>query len=210
MPEVLHLLPEDARRVPWRNGRGATDELALWPEEASFEDGDFDWRLSKAVVDAAGPFSSFPGFERLLVVTEGAGLWIEHADDAPRVRVRALEPYRFSGDWSTSAELVAGPVADFNVLVRRTAGRAEVEVLRLGARRAREVLARGQAFAHLLTGRAHARLTGEDEPFELTAGESLWIDDLRGGEELDLNGRTADAVVLLVRIDDFSLGEGER
>ena len=200
MPEVLQLEADDARRVPWRNGRGETLELALWPEEASFELGDFDWRFSKAGVDAPGPFSSFPGFERLLVVTEGAGLLLDHGDDAPRARVRTLEPYRFSGDWTTTAELVDGAVADFNVLVRRSAGHAEVEVLRLGQRRARIALSAGQAFAHLLTGRVQARLTGEEQPFELAGGESLWIDDLNGSEELDLRGASADALLLVVRV----------
>ena len=128
----MHLRPEDARRVPWKNGRGFTDELALWPRGASFEKGDFLWRISKAAVDEPGPFSSFPGFERVLVVTQGAGLVLEHGAAAPRARVERLVPYRFQGEWSTSAELISGRVEDFNVLTRRGAVRAEVEVLPAG------------------------------------------------------------------------------
>src|SRR5258708_2763617 len=60
--QIRQLTPADARRVPWKNGRGVTDELALWPPGASFERGDFDWRIACAGVDAAGPFSAFPGF----------------------------------------------------------------------------------------------------------------------------------------------------
>src|SRR5687767_10413887 len=41
MLEVVHLHPADARLVPWKNGRGVTRELALWPEGASLERGDF-------------------------------------------------------------------------------------------------------------------------------------------------------------------------
>jgi uncharacterized protein len=200
MTEVLHLSAADARRMPWKNGRGTTEELAVWPEDASFERGDFDYRIAKAGVDSAGPFSSFPGFDRLLVVTRGAGLVLEHGESAPRALLRPLEPYCFSGEWPTRAELVAGPIEDFNVLLARERCSAEIEVLRLGERRARAALTSGQAFAHLLAGSAQARSTGEEEPFELVAGDSLWIDDLRGGEELDLQGRARECTVLLVRI----------
>lgn len=199
--EVLHLTRKDARRVPWRNGRGVTEELALWPAAASFERGDFDGRISRARVDEPGPFSTYPGFERLIVVTAGAGLVLDHGGAAPRARLRSLEPYRFQGEWPTTAEPVSGPVTDFNVLVRRESARAEIEVLRLGARSARVALPGRQAFAHVAAGRVRARVTGEDEPFELESGESLWLSDLAGGEELDGRGLAADAVVLLVHVD---------
>jgi hypothetical protein len=198
--EVLHLLPEDARVTPWRNAGGVTRELALWPEEASFEALDFDWRIARARVERDGPFSLFAGFERHLVVISGAGLELEHGEPPVRARLRPLEPYRFDGGERAGARLLAGPVEDLNVLVRRGAARVELEVLRLGARRARATLAPGQAFAHLLSGRARARVTLEEEPFGLEAGHSLWIDGLRGDEELELAGAAADAAAVLVRL----------
>ena len=70
--EVLQLGAADARVLPWKNGRGTTTELALWPPDSNFEGGEFDWRLSIAPVDEPGPFSSFPGVERILTVTQGA------------------------------------------------------------------------------------------------------------------------------------------
>lgn len=200
MSEVLHLTPADARRLPWKNGRGVTEELALWPAGSAFERGDFDGRISKAAVDEAGPFSTFPDFDRILVVTSGAGLLLAHGDAAPRARLRPLEPYRFAGEWPTTAELLDGRVADFNVLARRDRVRADIEVLRLGKRRAREALAAGQAFVHALAGAALLRTTGADEAFTLRAGESLWVQDLRGGEELDLAGRADACLLLVVRI----------
>ena len=198
--EVLHLAPDDARRVPWKNGRGVTEELALFPEHASFERGDFSWRISKAAVDADGAFSSFPGFERILVVTRGAGLVLTHGDEASRARLRALEPYRFSGDWSTEGALVRGPVSDFNVIFRRDVVEAEVEVLRLGRRRALETADAAHVFAHALVGGVTARVTGEEEPFELDEGDSLWIRKARTTEEFELAGSVEGCVVLLVRV----------
>ena len=200
MREILQLTERDSRRVPWRNGRGVTEELALWPDGSAFERGDFGWRISKAAVEEAGPFSVFPGFGRVLVVTAGAGLELAHGASAPRARVRPLEPYRFDGGWTTSAELAGGPVADFNVLARRGEWSADVQCLRLGRRRAREALAAGHAFVHVLAGSVHARVTGEEQPFALGPRESLWARELRGGDEVELVGGSDDCVVLLARI----------
>jgi len=198
MLEVVHLRPSDARVVPWKNRRGVTRELALWPEGASFERGEFDWRLSSAPVNEAGPFSVFPGVERILIVTEGAGLVLAHGTHAPRARLRRLEPYTFSGDWPTTAELPDGPIADFNVMCRAGRARANVTALTLRGRRTRETLAPGHAFVHLLAGGCSARVTGEEEPYELAAQQSLWLRGLRGGEELDLVGRKPPCELLIV------------
>ncbi len=200
MLEVLHLTVEDSRAIPWKNGRGTTRELVLWPEDAAFERNDFDWRVSIAGVDSGVAFSRFPGFERILVVTAGEGLFLEHGAGAPRARVRRLEPYRFSGDWPTTADLVSGAVTDLNVIFRRGQIVAELEVLRLGVRRSRESLRAGQAFLHVVDGSLVARVTGEEEPFELGAGASLWMRGLRGGEELFLEGREPETEVCVIEI----------
>jgi environmental stress-induced protein Ves len=151
-------------------------------------------------VDEAGPFSAFPGVERILVVTEGAGLVLSHGKHAPRARLRRLEPYRFAGDWPTIAELPGGPITDFNVMLRAGRARADVQGLALGLRRSRDSLAAGHAFVHLLVGRCRARVTGEEEPFDLGAGSSLWVRGLRGGEELDLEGRASGCELLVVAL----------
>jgi environmental stress-induced protein Ves len=198
---VLHLTARDAREVPWKNGRGVTRELAIWPEDASFEHGDFEWRISTSGVDAAGPFSTFAGFERLLVVTRGDGILLAHGDEAPRARLRPLEPYRFAGGWPTTCELVRGPIADFNVIWRASEWRAEVDASRLGKRRRLETIGPGHALAHVVAGRVVARVSGEEEPFELGVGESLWVQGLAQEAEIDLRGTSEDAVVLLAQIE---------
>jgi environmental stress-induced protein Ves len=192
---VLHLTPEDARAVPWRNGRGITRELARWPAS---DERDFDWRISAAPVDAPGPFSVFPGVERILVVTAGAGLVLVHGGAAPRARVRRREPYRFDGAWEASAVLPHGPVSDLNGMVRRGRARARGEARARGRRRLREALPAGHAFVHVLEGRCAARVTAEEEPFELGPLDSLWLRGLRGGEELELAGEQSGVELVLV------------
>jgi len=198
--EVRPLKAADSRRAPWKNGRGVTEELALWPEGSSFERGDFDWRISKARVEEAGAFSSFPGFERVLLVVRGGGIVLEHGELAPRARLRPLEPLRFSGDWPTRCELPQGPIGDFNVLTRRGKCDAEVMALHLGARRLRESIEAEQAFVHSLDGALSVRVSGEEQAFELEAGDSLLISGAARGDELDLLGRHDDTKLVIVRL----------
>jgi environmental stress-induced protein Ves len=112
--------------MPWKNGLGVTTEIARWPEG----DGEFEWRVSAAPVTAAGPFSAYPGLDRILVVVEGKGLTLVHGETGPAVDVRPLRPYAFSGDAPTSCTLPAGPIRDFGVMVRRDRRSARVVVLR--------------------------------------------------------------------------------
>lgn len=205
MREVRILLAADVRRVPWRNGRGFTDELALAPDGASFERGDFHWRVSRAAIDSNGPFSSFEGFERVLVPLDGEGLWLDHGTRAPRARLRTGEPYRFSGSWPTTAELVGGPVRDFNVVYRPEHASAQVEVLRLGRRRARLAAEATTVLLHVPEGALSARVTGEEQAFELPSGATLIARALLPGDELDLVGSADATRALLVRF-----GPGKR
>lgn len=178
--------------MPWKNGRGFTSELALWPAGSSFERADFDWRISRAAVEEDGPFSSFPGFERVLVVTQGAGLVLDHGTFAPRAKLERLVPYRFSGDWPTSAELVAGRVADFNVLCRRGSAEAEVELWDGPVDRLVTAAAREQVFLHVLRGSL------EVADRKVSGGESVWL--LPGVDSRF--SASGSATALLVRISE--------
>jgi hypothetical protein len=202
--EVLHLRAADARRVPWKNGRGFTSELALWPTGASFEKGDFAWRISKAAVEENGPFSRFPGFERVLVVTEGAGLALDHGGAAPRAKVERLVPYRFSGDWPTSAQLVDGRVADFNVLCRRGSARAEVEVWSGRVDRSVRAAQDEHLFLHLLSGSLEARTASHAHTWKLASAESLWLPP-GAGKELDFAG-TCCSVLVRITLAEHAAG----
>jgi uncharacterized protein len=127
-----HMTPAEARRMPWKNGLGLTLELAVEPPGATLETG-FHWRLSSAEVATSGPFSSFPGLERWLLLLEGAGFRIDFGErgcvllDEPRV------PLRFSGDWPATATLLEGPCIDLNLMVDPGCCRASLQVLHADA-----------------------------------------------------------------------------
>jgi environmental stress-induced protein Ves len=198
--EIVHLPLAQAREVPWKNGRGLTREVALWPPESRFERGDFHWRLAAAGVTEDGPFSPFAGFERLLLVTSGRGLRLSHGDDAPRAAVPPLQPYRFEGEWATRGELVDGPVTDLNLLLDRERCAGRMDVLRLGRRQTRGEVEGDHWLLHLLSGAATLRLTGEERAFPLAAGDTLWVRGRRGEIEYTAAGASAESCLVLIGI----------
>ena len=116
----------DRAATPWKNGGGETREVAAWPPGAGFDD--FDWRISMATVRSDGPFSVFPGVDRILAVIEGAGLQLTIGAATPLQLDTLTPPTRFSGDAACTAALLAGPVRDLNVMIRR--GRFDARVRR--------------------------------------------------------------------------------
>ena len=112
--------------TPWKNGGGSTIEIVCQPPGADMDN--FDWRASIATISQAGPFSTFPGVDRTILLLDGAGVHlrgggIDHRLDTPGV------PFAFSGDVALGCELLGGASTDFNVMARRGRVRAEVRML---------------------------------------------------------------------------------
>jgi len=121
---TAHLLgPDDYKVMPWKNGLGTTTEIAIHPPGVELAAAPFDWRVSLADVGMDGDFSRFPGYDRSILVAEGAGMELGF-DSAPTARLTGLGAMTsFSGDWYTRCRLLDGPVRDFNVMSAR--GRVE-------------------------------------------------------------------------------------
>jgi environmental stress-induced protein Ves len=107
----------DYRRMPWKNGGGATTEVAIAPANATLDD--FDWRISMAHVAVPGPFSRFPGIDRTLAILDGHGIRLTVADAPAETLTHTSPPHIFPGDVDAGATLVDGPINDLNVMSRR-------------------------------------------------------------------------------------------
>ncbi len=116
--------------TPWKNGPGVTREIAADPAGASLDS--FDWRVSMASVDAGGPFSNFPGVDRILAVLDGR-LSLRIDGRAPVELDPDTAPLAFAGDIPVEADLLAGPAVDLNVMTRRGRVQASLERLRIDA-----------------------------------------------------------------------------
>ena len=123
------LAPADYRRMPWKNGGGHTTEIATFPAGSNLAS--FVWRLSVADVLRDGPFSLFPGVDRTVVLLAGAGMRLT-GDGKPFELRTPFQPLEFSGDAPLQCRLLAGPVRDFNLMVRRDAARGSIVACRDG------------------------------------------------------------------------------
>ena len=206
MPTITHLTPADARRVPWKNGRGITEEIAVGPAGTSFEAGDFGWRVSRAAVTEAGPFSPFPGIDRVLVVTDGEGLVLTQGAGAAPVTVRRLAPHAFRGDEPTAATLVGGGVRDFNVFTRRGRYHADVQVIRPAPISCTILLPSGTTLLHVVHApvRTILRAGRPGTPMQWThgAGDSLLVSEDARRPALTLFGDAGAAVILVTIVED--------
>ena len=126
---MIKLLSPLAYRVlPWKNGGGSTTEIAVEPEGATWEA--FDWRVAIADIRESGPFSSFPGIDRSIMLLDAPrDTQMELRIDGRRVRMLPREFVDFAGEATTEGILYTDPaghgsgadnaVRDFNVMSRR-------------------------------------------------------------------------------------------
>jgi environmental stress-induced protein Ves len=145
------LRARDRRHQVWKNGGGTTSTVLSEPATAGVTD--FRWRISIADIRADGPFSTFPGVDRVLtVISPGT---VDLTVDATLRTVRALEPFAFSGHAAVHAHLSAGAVRVVNVMAR--SGRdPRVTVLGLGSRPVTPAAAAG-AVLLVVAGAVHIR-----------------------------------------------------
>lgn len=167
----MKLISADAmRRMPWKNGGGVTTEIAIAPAGATLDN--FDWRVSTAQVDAAGPFSRFAGIDRSLAVIAGGRLTMHRADADAVTLAPGEAPARFPGEADVHATLDA-PLSDFNVMTRRDtwAHHAEAIALAAGERRSLPRLHPGMQW---LVYCVHGVLSiGADDVHQ---GDAAWLD----------------------------------
>jgi environmental stress-induced protein Ves len=116
----------EARRMPWKNGRGMTLEVAT--DAPASDPAAWTWRLSIADVPERGPFSRFPGIDRSIACLAGEGLRLHRGrsvDEVPKHGVALA----FAGEEEVDGEPRGRGVRDVNLMLRRGAwsGRLRVE-----------------------------------------------------------------------------------
>ena len=108
--------PSKQTTTEWSGG--TTTQLFIFPEDASLEKKNFQFRISTAKVEVAETdFTPFPGYERMLMILDGS-LFINHANHYSRM----LKPFDvdvFDGNWKTNS---VGIVTDFNIVFKNITG----------------------------------------------------------------------------------------
>jgi len=153
--------------------------------EGDASDAGFDWRLSLAEVSAGGPFSTFPGVDRILVLLTGDGL--DLTVDGDPVPLRPPHgAHAFAGESTVHATLTGGPTTDLNVMCRRDSWTAAAELI--GDAGALSLPVGAVALVHVVAGQA-----------TLESGEVLDLGDTaecHGPATLRWHGGTVVAVAL--------------
>jgi uncharacterized protein len=172
----------------WANGGGTTRTIA----KRSGDDGAIDWRVSLATLNGPAKFSQFPGVDRTLLLLDDGAVDLHSQDGA--WFARPGQPVQFPGDLLIWASVPAKPVEVLNVMTRRGACQASVNVaphsLRITAASTQLVLCiAGQwsVSSTLLNGVSLQPMTG------------IWIDGRR--EAIDLHSMAPGARLVSIAID---------
>jgi environmental stress-induced protein Ves len=116
------LRASDREPEPWKNGGGATCEVARsGPRDR------FDWRVSVATIAESGPFSHFPDVIRSFVLLQGK-VRLQVAGSLIGLDAGGT-PMSFDGAADVDCALIEGPASALNVMTRR--GKYSAEVLSL-------------------------------------------------------------------------------
>jgi hypothetical protein len=106
--------PGEFITMPWRNGLGSTIEVLKHQPGDSFH-----WRLSMADVTEDGAFSDFSGYDRCLILINGAGVTLTDNKTQTWALKSQLDTAHFKGEDLINARLHDGPIQDFNLMTRR-------------------------------------------------------------------------------------------
>jgi environmental stress-induced protein Ves len=106
--------PALRRRAHWRNGRG--ESFQVWPRGSAARHAGF--QLNVTPITAAGPFSHYPGTDRILAVIYG-----RLAFEARQGSLGPGDAVAFPGEEPMHALLPAGAATVFNVLMNRRSWR---------------------------------------------------------------------------------------
>jgi len=100
----------DLKTTTWQGG--TTTQLYIYPENASYLERNFDFRISTAKVESeTSQFTSLPNVHRKLMVLDGT-IIINHEGHYSK-KLTKFEIDTFEGNWKTSA---IGTCTDFNLM----------------------------------------------------------------------------------------------
>ncbi len=106
---------------------GTTTELGIYPENSSYQDRNFTWRISSATVDLEQSiFTSLPDYNRIIMVLKG-NLVLNHKGQHAAT-LNEFEQYEFDGGINTES---FGKVTDYNLMMRKGACVGQIEVIKL-------------------------------------------------------------------------------
>lgn len=163
---------KDFKTTRWAGGK--TTELFIFPENSSFKERNFSFRLSTASVEVEeSVFTALPEVKRALMVLEGE-MELTHVNQHSKV-LKKFDVDHFNGSWET---LSKGKCTDFNLMTKGNI-RGVLESVRLekGAEKEYELFDQNKmSFIYLIKGGLEINL--EKEKLKLATGNLLFMESL--------------------------------
>lgn len=195
MPQLL--TPADYLSMPWKNNAGTTAEIARDEDQDPYR-----WRLSLAPVLAAGPFSKFQGYQRLLSVVEGNGLLIRGKGGEKKLLVGEVQ--HFAGDESTEASLCDGPIKDIGLIYRPERVRAEMKVVDFPRNRPRSfAFRRHNVFFYSAAGESVAECFPSGQVLGIAKGFCLRLDPEAFEQIITIEPREPGSKLVIVSLENL-------
>jgi uncharacterized protein len=181
---------ENFRTTNWSGG--TTTELFIFPPKADFQQRNFDFRLSTAIVNIEKTnFTTLPEISRKLMVLDGE-IILKHENHHVK-QLHKFDTDQFEGDWKTSCE---GICNDFNLMTRgNTSG--ELSALTIGGKKTVDYVIEDkvdQFFIYVYKGSVDVNLN--NEYLTLYQGDLLEISVLTSSI-LQLNSDTKSELVMI-------------
>ncbi|KAI8838367.1 hypothetical protein BC829DRAFT_428311 [Chytridium lagenaria] len=131
-PKLTVITKSSYRRMPWKNGLGVTQEIAIHPPQA-------DYHKVNSFGDSCS-LSLFPGYDIALTLLpeDGASLMmrgnmtapavLHHNDQELSVPIRPLVPYTYGGETPTSCKVRTPPIRHLSFMANRAALQVSVNL----------------------------------------------------------------------------------
>lgn len=104
---------EDLKFSEWAGGK--TKQLAIYPQDSSYSNRDFIWRISSATVETeSSEFTVLEDYNRLLMILDGS-IELNH-NDTEIVNLNKYDQTEFDGSNVTASK---GRVKDFNLMLKK-------------------------------------------------------------------------------------------
>ncbi len=108
--DVMLIRKSEQITTPWSGG--TTTQLYIYPENSTYQDRNFQFRISTATVETEeSVFTKLPGISRQIMILDGT-LKLEHTGRYTKI-LHKFETDSFEGDWETKG---FGKVKDFNLM----------------------------------------------------------------------------------------------
>lgn len=177
---------QDMNTTVWSGG--TTTQIAIFPQDASYADRKFDWRVSSAVVEAErSVFTPLPDYNRYIAVT-GGEIELIHKESGTdtALRLPPYVPHYFDGGVETES---IGCAKDFNLMLRK--GEFDGKI---GFSEGETELCFERDCVCVIYALSDARLCFDSESADISSGEAAIAEAQKGGR-IAINGAAAYAWV---------------